>query len=55
MLLRSWGSDGKKSQTEDTWAAEERFRLIGLMDASAIGGHIFFIGGKVELRVHIDA
>jgi hypothetical protein len=26
----------KRAKTEDTWAAEEKFRLIGLMDASAI-------------------
>jgi hypothetical protein len=45
----------KRAKTEDTWAAEEKFSLIGLMDASATGGHIFFIGGKVDLRVHIDA
>jgi hypothetical protein len=44
-LLRSWDRRGKKAIAEDRWAAEENFRLIGLMDASATGGPIFCMGG----------
>jgi hypothetical protein len=43
-LLRSWDRRGKKAIAEDRWAAEENFRLIGLMDASATGGPIFCMG-----------
>jgi hypothetical protein len=44
-LLRSWDRWGKKAIAVDRWAAEENFRLIGVMDASATGGPIFCMGG----------